>query len=251
LKSASNPQGGSLDKPIYDRVLLKLGGESLAAENGGFGIDQEALTGIAAEVAEAKNMGVQIAIVIGGGNILRGATASSLGMERVTADYMGMLATVINSLALQNALEGQGVPTRVLTALDIRQVAEPYVRRRAIRHLEKGRVVIFGAGTGNPYFTTDTAASLRAIEIEAEVIFKATKVDGVYSADPMKDSQATKFTELTYIDLLNKGLKVMDSTSVSLCMDNKLPMVIFNVRQKDSIKRVLLGEKIGTTVGAN
>ncbi len=240
-----------MDKPIYDRVLLKLGGESLAAENGGFGIDQEALTGIAGEVAEAKNMGVQIAIVIGGGNILRGATASSLGMERVTADYMGMLATVINSLALQNALEGQGVPTRVLTALDIRQVAEPYVRRRAIRHLEKGRVVIFGAGTGNPYFTTDTAASLRAIEIEAEVIFKATKVDGVYSADPMKDSQATKFTELTYIDLLNKGLKVMDSTSVSLCMDNKLPMVIFNVRQKNSIKRVLLGEKIGTTVGAN
>ena len=240
-----------MDKPIYDRVLLKLGGESLAAENGGFGIDQEALTGIAGEVAEAKNMGVQIAIVIGGGNILRGATASSLGMERVTADYMGMLATVINSLALQNALEGQGVPTRVLTALDIRQVAEPYVRRRAIRHLEKGRVVIFGAGTGNPYFTTDTAASLRAIEIEAEVIFKATKVDGVYSADPMKDSQATKFTELSYIDLLNKGLKVMDSTSVSLCMDNKLPMVIFNVRQKDSIKRVLLGEKIGTTVGAN
>jgi uridylate kinase len=240
-----------LDKPIYDRVLLKLGGESLAAENGGFGIDQEALTGIAGEVAEAKNMGVQIAIVIGGGNILRGATASSLGMERVTADYMGMLATVINSLALQNALEAQGVPTRVLTALDIRQVAEPYVRRRAIRHLEKGRVVIFGAGTGNPYFTTDTAASLRAIEIEAEVIFKATKVDGVYSADPLKDSQATKFTELSYIDLLNKGLKVMDSTSVSLCMDNKLPMVIFNVQQKDSIKRVLLGEKIGTTVGAN
>jgi uridylate kinase len=240
-----------LDKPIYDRVLLKLGGESLAAENGGFGIDQKALNSIAAEVAEAKDMGVQIAIVIGGGNILRGATASSLGMERVTADYMGMLATVINSLALQNALESNGVPTRVLTALEIRQVAEPYVRRRAIRHLEKGRVVIFAAGTGNPYFTTDTAASLRAIEIEAQVIFKATKVDGVYSADPMKDSTATKFTELTYIELLNKGLKVMDSTSVSLCMDNKLPMVIFNVEQKDSIKRVLLGEKIGTTVGSN
>jgi len=240
-----------LDKPIYERVLLKLGGESLAAENGGFGIDQMALNSIALEVAEAKNMGVQIAIVIGGGNILRGATASSLGMERVTADYMGMLATVINSLALQNALESNGVPTRVLTALEIRQVAEPYVRRRAIRHLEKGRVVIFAAGTGNPYFTTDTAASLRAIEIEAEVIFKATKVDGVYSADPMKDSSATKFTELTYIDLLNKGLKVMDSTSVSLCMDNKLPMVIFNVEQKDSIRRVLLGEKIGTTVGSN
>jgi len=240
-----------LDKPIYDRVLLKLGGESLAAENGGFGIDQKALNRIAAEVAEAKDMGVEIAIVIGGGNILRGATASSLGMERVTADYMGMLATVINSLALQNALESNGVPTRVLTALDIRQVAEPYVRRRAIRHLEKGRVVIFAAGTGNPYFTTDTAASLRAIEIEAQVIFKATKVDGVYSADPMKDSTATKYTELTYIELLNKGLKVMDSTSVSLCMDNKLPMVIFNVEQKDSIKRVLLGEKIGTTVGSN
>ena len=240
-----------MDKPIYDRVLLKLGGESLAAENGGFGIDQKALNSIAVEVAEAKGMGVEIAIVIGGGNILRGATASSLGMERVTADYMGMLATVINSLALQNALESNGVPTRVLTALEIRQVAEPYVRRRAIRHLEKGRVVIFAAGTGNPYFTTDTAASLRAIEIEAQVIFKATKVDGVYSADPMKDSTATKFTELTYIDLLNKGLKVMDSTSVSLCMDNKLPMVIFNVGQKDSIKRVLLGEKIGTTVGSN
>ena len=240
-----------MDKPIYDRVLLKLGGESLAAENGGFGIDQKALNSIAAEVAEAKDMGVQIAIVIGGGNILRGATASSLGMERVTADYMGMLATVINSLALQNALESNGVPTRVLTALEIRQVAEPYVRRRAIRHLEKGRVVIFAAGTGNPYFTTDTAASLRAIEIEAQVIFKATKVDGVYSADPMKDSTATKFTELTYIELLNKGLKVMDSTSVSLCMDNKLPMVIFNVQQKDSIRRVLMGEKIGTTVGSN
>ena len=240
-----------MDKPIYDRVLLKLGGESLAAENGGFGIDQAALNSIAAEVAEAKNMGVEIAIVIGGGNILRGATASSLGMERVTADYMGMLATVINSLALQNALESNGVPTRVLTALEIRQVAEPYVRRKAIRHLEKGRVVIFAAGTGNPYFTTDTAASLRAIEIEAQVIFKATKVDGVYSADPMKDSKATKFNELTYIDLLNKGLKVMDSTSVTLCMDNKLPMVIFNVQQKDSIRRVLLGEKIGTTVGSN
>ena len=240
-----------MDKPIYKRVLLKLGGEIVAAEDGGFGIEQSALTDIAGKIAEAKNLGVEIAIVIGGGNILRGATASALGIERVTADYMGMLATVINSLALQNALESQGVPTRVLTALDIRQVAEPYVRRRAIRHLEKGRVVIFGAGTGNPYFTTDTAASLRAIEIEAEVIFKATKVDGVYSADPMKDSQATKFAELSYIDVLNKGLKVMDSTSVSLCMDNKLPMMIFNVRQEGSIKRALLGEKIGTTVGTN
>jgi uridylate kinase len=251
LKSTGKPQGVPLDKPIYKRVLLKLGGEIVAAEDGGFGIEQSALTDIAAKIAEAKNLGVEIAIVIGGGNILRGATASALGIERVTADYMGMLATVINSLALQNALESQGVPTRVLTALDIRQVAEPYVRRRAIRHLEKGRVVIFGAGTGNPYFTTDTAASLRAIEIEAQVIFKATKVDGVYSADPMKDSQATKFATLSYIDVLNKGLKVMDSTSVSLCMDNKLPMMIFNVRQEGSIKRALLGEKIGTTVGAN
>ncbi len=240
-----------MDQPKYRRILLKLGGESVAAEEGGFGIDQVAITSIASEILEAKNLGVQIAIVIGGGNILRGATVSNLGMERVTADYMGMLATVINSLALQNALETKGVPTRVLTALEIRQVAEPYVRRRAIRHLEKDRVVIFAAGTGNPYFTTDTAASLRAIEVEAEVIFKATKVDGVYSADPKLDSNATKFKELSYIDVLNKGLKVMDSTSVSLCMDNKLPMMIFNFREKNSIKRAILGEKIGTTVGAN
>ncbi len=240
-----------MDQPKYRRILLKLGGESVAAEEGGFGIDQVAITSIATEILEAKNLGVQIAIVIGGGNILRGATVSNLGMERVTADYMGMLATVINSLALQNALEMQGVPTRVLTALEIRQVAEPYVRRRAIRHLEKDRVVIFAAGTGNPYFTTDTAASLRAIEVEAEVIFKATKVDGVYSADPKLDSNATKYQELSYIDVLNKGLKVMDSTSVSLCMDNKLPMMIFNFREKNSIKRAILGEKIGTTVGAN
>ncbi|CAI2716947.1 UMP kinase [Nitrospina watsonii] len=234
----------------YKRILLKLGGESLA-EVGGFGIDQKALQGIALEIAEAKNLGVQIAIVIGGGNILRGATASNLGMERVTADYMGMLATVINAMALQSALEQAGVPTRVLTALDIRQVAEPYVRRRAIRHLEKDRIVIFAAGTGNPYFTTDTAASLRAIEIEAEVIFKATKVDGVYSADPMLDPDAVKFPELTYLEVLKKGLKVMDSTSVSLCMDNKLPMVIFNVSNQDAIKRAIMGEPIGTRVGVS
>jgi len=190
-----------------------------------------------------------MAIVIGGGNIFRGATASELGMERVTADYMGMLATVINSLALQHALESQGIPTRVQTAIEIHQLAEPYVRRRAIRHLEKGRVIIFAGGTGNPYFTTDTAASLRAMEIGAEVIFKGTKVDGVYSADPMTDSTATRYEKLSYIEVLQKGLKVMDSTSVSLCMDNKLPMVIFNVRNKGSIKRVLMGEDIGTTVG--
>jgi len=238
------------DQPRYKRILLKLGGESLA-ENGGFGIDQKALQHIAGEIAEASKMGVQIAIVIGGGNILRGAAASTLGMERVTADYMGMLATVINAMALQSALEQAGVPTRVLTALDIRQVAEPYVRRRAIRHLEKGRIVIFAAGTGNPYFTTDTAASLRAIEVEAEVIFKATKVDGVYSADPMQDKDAVKFSELTYLEVLKKGLKVMDSTSVSLCMDNHLPMVVFNVSNPDAIKRAIMGEHIGTRVGAS
>ncbi|MGP0566191.1 UMP kinase [Nitrospina sp. 32_T5] len=237
-------------KARFKRILLKLGGESLA-EVGGFGIDQKALQGIAEEIAEARKLGVQIAIVIGGGNILRGATASNLGMERVTADYMGMLATVINAMALQSALEQMDVPTRVLTALDIRQVAEPYVRRRAIRHLEKDRIVIFAAGTGNPYFTTDTAASLRAIEIEAEVIFKATKVDGVYSADPMLDTTAVKFEELTYLEVLKKGLKVMDSTSVSLCMDNKLPMVIFNVSNPDAIKRAIMGESIGTRVGAS
>ena len=241
-------KSGKKPRPVYNRILLKLGGESLADPEAGFGIDQVALNSIAEEVAEAKNLGVQIAIVIGGGNILRGATVSSLGMERVTADYMGMLATIINALALQNGLETLGVPTRVLSAMDIHQVAEPYVRRRAIRHLEKDRVVIFAAGTGNPYFTTDTAASLRAIEIEAQVIFKATKVDGIYSADPMTDPTATKFSELTYIDVLNKGLKVMDSTSVSLCMDNKIPMIIFNVQEKGSIKKAILGEKIGTTV---
>ncbi len=238
-----------MDRPIYSRVLLKLGGESLAAKDGGFGIDQDALQGIATEIHEARDLGVEIAIVIGGGNIFRGVTASNLGMERVTADYMGMLATVINALALQHALEARGISTRVQTAIEIHQLAEPYVRRRAIRHLEKGRIIIFAGGTGNPYFTTDTAASLRAMEINANVIFKATKVDGIYSSDPLVDSGATKFSELSYLDVLQKGLKVMDSTSVSLCMDNKLPMVIFNVRQKSSIKRVLLGEKIGTTVG--
>jgi uridylate kinase len=239
-----------MSQSIYKRVLLKLGGECLAAEDGGFGIDQKAITNIAAEINEARNMGVEIAIVIGGGNIFRGSTASSLGMERATADYMGMLATVINSLALQHALEAQGIITRVQSAIEIHQLAEPYVRRRAIRHLEKGRVIIFAGGTGNPYFTTDTAASLRAMEIGAEVIFKATKVDGIYSEDPMKNENATKYHNVSYLEVLQKGLKVMDSTSVSLCMDNKLPMVVFNVRQKDGIKRVLQGEKIGTTVGA-
>ena len=238
-----------MSESIYKRVLLKLGGESLAEKDGGFGIDVNAIKSLAQEVFTGKNLGVQMAIVIGGGNIFRGATASALGMERVTGDYMGMLSTIINALALQHALEDVGIQTRVQTAIEIPQVAEPYIRRRAIRHLEKGRVVIFASGTGNPYFTTDTAASLRAMEIGADVIFKATKVDGVYSADPMKDDSAIKFDQLSYLEVLKKGLKVMDSTSVSLCMDNKLPMVIFNVREKNSIKRVLMGEKIGTLVG--
>ncbi len=238
-----------MDKPIYKRVLLKLGGESLAAGEGAFGLDEGALTNIAEEVREAKDLGVEIAIVIGGGNILRGASLSSIGIERTTGDYMGMLATVINGLALQHTLERIGIPTRVQSAIEIKAVSESYVRRRAIRHLEKGRVVIFAGGTGNPYFTTDTAASLRAMEIGAEVIFKATKVDGIYTSDPKTDESATKFQELSYLDVLNKGLKVMDSTSISLCMDNKLPLVIFNFRHKHSIKRVLLGEKLGTKVG--
>jgi len=228
-----------------------LSGESLAEQDGGFGIDVKAIKNLAKEVLDGKNLGVEMAIVIGGGNIFRGATASKLGMERVTGDYMGMLATIINALALQHALEDVGVQTRVQTAIEIPQVAETYIRRRAIRHLEKGRVVIFAAGTGNPYFTTDTAASLRAVEIGADVIFKATKVDGVYSADPMEDDSAVKFSQLSYLEILKKGLQVMDSTSVSLCMDNKLPMIIFNVREKSSIKKVLMGERIGTLVGVN
>ena len=240
-----------MGKSVYKRVLLKLSGESLADQDGGFGIDVEAIKNLANEVLDGKNLGVEMAIVIGGGNIFRGATASNLGMERVTGDYMGMLATIINALALQHALEDVGIQTRVQTAIEIPQVAETYIRRRAIRHLEKDRVVIFAAGTGNPYFTTDTAASLRAVEIGADVIFKATKVDGVYSADPMKDDSAVKFNQLTYLEILKKGLQVMDSTSVSLCMDNKLPMIVFNVREKSSIKKVLMGEKIGTLVGVN
>ena len=240
-----------MSKSVYKRVLLKLSGESLAEQDGGFGIDVKAIKNLAKEVLDGKNLGVEMAIVIGGGNIFRGATASNLGMERVTGDYMGMLATIINALALQHALEDVGVQTRVQTAIEIPQVAETYIRRRAIRHLEKGRVVIFAAGTGNPYFTTDTAASLRAVEIGADVIFKATKVDGIYSADPMEDDSAVKFSQLSYLEILKKGLQVMDSTSVSLCMDNKLPMIIFNVREKSSIKKVLMGEKIGTLVGVS
>jgi uridylate kinase len=231
----------------YRRILLKLSGEALAGEQG-YGIDPDVISGIAEEIKEVVGMGVEVAVVIGGGNIFRGLAASSKGMDRASADYMGMLATVMNSLAMQDALEKQGVVTRVQSAIDMQQIAEPYIRRRAVRHLEKGRVVIFSAGTGNPYFTTDTAASLRAMEINAEVILKATKVDGVYSADPKKDKNAVKLPTLTYLEVLQKGLQVMDATATSLCMDNNLPMIIFDMTQRDNIKKVVLGENIGTIV---
>ena len=231
----------------YSRILLKLSGEALAGRQG-FGIDPDVIGGIAEEIKEVIGMGVQVALVIGGGNIFRGVAAASRGMDRASADYMGMLATVMNSLALQDALEQIGVVTRVQSAIEMQEVAEPYIRRRAVRHLEKGRVVIFGAGTGNPYFTTDTAASLRAMEIGADVILKATKVDGVYTADPNKDKDAVKFDTLSYIDVLKKGLQVMDATATSLCMDNNLPIVVFDLTCRGNIKKVVLGETIGTIV---
>jgi uridylate kinase len=233
--------------PIYKRVLLKLSGEALMGDQQ-FGVDPAVATRIALDVRAIQSLGVETAIVIGGGNIFRGLAASARGMDRATADYMGMLATVINALALQDALEQQDVVTRVVTAIEMRAVAEPFIRRRAIRHLEKGRVVIFAAGTGNPYFTTDTAAALRAMEIKAEVILKGTKVDGIYSADPMIDPHATKYTNISYLQVLERQLKVMDATAISLCMDNKLPIVVFNLRQPGSIGRVVLGDPIGTTV---
>ena len=213
-----------------------------------FGVDPAVATRIARDVGDIQQLGVETAIVIGGGNIFRGLAASVRGMDRATADYMGMLATVINALALQDALEQQGIVTRVVTAIEMRAVAEPFIRRRAIRHLEKGRVVIFAAGTGNPYFTTDTAAALRAMEIKADVILKGTKVDGIYSADPMLDAQATKYSSISYLQVLERQLKVMDATAISLCMDNKLPIVVFNLRQPGNIRRVILGDPIGTTV---
>ena len=234
-------------RPAYKRVLLKLSGEALMGEQT-YGIDPAVATQIALDVAEIQSMGVETAIVIGGGNIFRGVAASARGMDRATADYMGMLATVINALALQDALEQQNVLTRVVTAIEMRAVAEPFIRRRAIRHLEKGRVVVFGAGTGNPYFSTDTAAALRAMEIKADVILKGTKVDGIYTADPMVDSSATKYTKISYLQVLERQLKVMDATAISLCMDNKLPIVVFNLRQAGNIRRVVLGDPIGTTV---
>ncbi|HEY1267098.1 MAG TPA: UMP kinase [Candidatus Binatia bacterium] len=231
----------------YKRVILKVSGEALGGEEK-YGIDSATIGSFAEEIKEVKALGCEMAIVIGGGNIFRGAQLSESGMERATADYMGMLGTVINSLALQDALEKIGVSTRVMSAIEMRQVAEPYIRRRATRHLEKGRVVIFAGGTGNPYFTTDTTASLRAMEIGAEVILKATKVAGVFDSDPMKNREAKKYGRLSYIEVLNKELKVMDSTAISLCMDNHLPIVVFNLMEKGNIKRVVCGEEIGTLV---
>lgn len=236
-----------MGKPYYKRVLLKLSGEALAGEQG-YGIDPLIITAIASEIKEVAATGAELALVIGGGNIFRGLAASSKGMDRASADYMGMLATMINSLAMQDALEKIGVDTRVQSAIAMQEVAEPYIRRRAIRHLEKGRIVIFGAGTGNPYFTTDTAASLRAMEIGADVILKGTKVDGVYSADPKKDPTARKYSKLTYLEVLKKGLQVMDATATSLCMDNSLPIIVFDITTGGNILKVVQGEEIGTIV---
>ncbi len=237
-----------MPKSKYQRILLKLSGEALMG-SGSYGIDPDTLRSIAEQIREIIDLGVQVAVVIGGGNIFRGVAGSTRGMDRSSADYMGMLATVINSLALQDALEKLGVVTRVLSAIEMQQVAEPYIRRRAIRHLEKGRVVIFGAGTGNPYFTTDTAASLRAMEIHAEVIMKATKVDGIYTADPKKEPDAVRFEQLSYLDVLQKGLKVMDATAISLCMDNAMPILVFDLTEPGNIRRAVTGEAIGTVVG--
>jgi uridylate kinase len=245
MSAAADPV--SPPTPVFKRVLLKLSGEALMGDQQ-FGVDPAVTTRIARDVVEIQGLGVETAIVIGGGNIFRGLAASARGMDRATGDYMGMLATVINALALQDALEQHGVLTRVVTAIEMRAVAEPFIRRRAIRHLEKGRVVIFAAGTGNPYFTTDTAAALRAMEIKAEVILKGTKVDGVYTADPMLDPNAVKYQAISYLQVLEKQLKVMDATAISLCMDNKLPIVVFNLRHAGNVRRVILGEPIGTTV---
>ena len=237
-------------RPVYRRIVLKLSGEALAGSQG-YGIDPPVLDRVGAEVRDVTELGVQVAIVIGGGNIFRGIAASAGGMDRATADYMGMLATIINALALQDSLEKAGLQTRVLSAIEMRAVAEPYIRRRAIRHLEKGRVVIFAAGTGNPFFTTDTAGALRAVEIGADVIVKATKVDGIYSADPKKDPMARRIEKVTYIEVLNRGLGVMDTTAISLCMDNKLPIVVFDLTRPGNIKRLVLGEPVGSIVSSS
>ncbi len=237
-----------MQSPRYKRVVLKLSGEALAGSSG-YGIDPRTLVSIAGQIKEVVAQGVEVAIVVGGGNIWRGVAGSAQGMDRATADYMGMLATEINALALQDALEKQGLEIRVMTAIEMKEIAEPYIRRRAIRHLEKGRVVIFAAGTGNPYFSTDTAAALRSAEIEADVILMAKKVDGVYDSDPLKNPGAKKYEYLQYIDVLNQGLGVMDSTAASLCMDNKIPIIVFNLMQDGNILRAVKGENIGTYVG--
>jgi uridylate kinase len=234
-------------QPKYRRVLLKLSGEALGGE-GGMGIGSEVVHKIARQIREVRNLGVQVVIVIGGGNIFRGVQGSDRGIERATADYMGMLATIINALALQDALEKIGVATRVQSAISMAQVAEPFIRRRAVRHLEKGRIVIFGGGTGNPFFSTDTAAALRANEIGAEVILKATKVDGIYDSDPLRNPKAKRYSQITYLEALQKQLKVMDSTAFSLCMDNKMPIIVFDLFKPHNIKRVVLGDEIGTVV---
>ncbi|MDD4752486.1 MAG: UMP kinase [Desulfitobacteriaceae bacterium] len=239
-----------MERPKFKRVVLKLSGEALAG-NQGYGINQDIISSIAQQVKDVRNNGTDVAIVVGGGNIWRGIAGSAKGMDRATADYMGMLATVMNSLALQDALEKAGVDTRVQVAIEMRQIAEPYIRRRAIRHLEKGRVVIFAAGTGNPYFSTDTTAALRAAEIEAEVILMAKKVDGVYDSDPVKNHSAKKYEKLGYMEVLNQGLGVMDSTAASLCKDNEIPIIVFNINQQGNILKVVLGEQIGTIVGGD
>ena len=232
----------------YQRILLKLSGEMLAGD-AGHGISDDVLVALADEISDVHAMDVQVGVVLGGGNIFRGLAGSSRGMDRVGADHMGMMATVINCLALQHALEKRGLFTRVMSAIRMEQICEPYIRRRAVRHLEKGRIVLFGAGTGNPYFTTDTAAVLRAIEVGADVILKGTKVDGVYSGDPKKDPTATRFATIGYMDILNRGLKVMDSTAISLCMDNRLPLVVFDAGQKGNLVKLVNGESVGTRVG--
>jgi len=237
----------SAPRPIYRKILLKLSGEALMGDKT-YGLDPSTVRFMAAEIKKVYDMGVEISVVIGGGNIFRGVEASLQGMERASADYMGMLATVINALALQNSLEKLGLQTRVQSAIEMRELAEPYIRRKAVRHLEKGRIVVFAAGTGNPYFTTDTAAALRAMEIGAEVILKGTKVDGVYTADPTKEPAAKKYDIISYLDVIKQDLKVMDSTAISLCMDNNLPIVVFDIKKTDNIKNLLLGQKIGTTV---
>ena len=233
--------------PAYKRILLKLSGEALAAGQG-FGVDNTRVHEIAGEIADVCSLGVDVAIVVGGGNFFRGVAEQAQQIDRVSADHMGMLATVINALALQDALEKHEAQTRVMSAIEMHEVAEPFIRRRAIRHLEKGRVVVFAAGTGNPYFSTDTAASLRAMEIHADAILKATKVDGIYTADPMKDKQATKFEKITYLDILKLGLKVMDATAIAMCQENKLPIIVFDLNQHGNIKRVVMGEPVGSLV---